>query len=358
MAPLFTIVLFLVLAFVGQASKTHPQRRPHKYGFYMHVYNEDAAIIYQVRQLKKFFPDSPIYIMSDGGADYSALCKELGCTSDICPPANDRWHPWPFFRRMYDAAVSLNSEYVVMLEPDNTIEGPIRHEPEFDAGGLSLDGRKYGRNGVLEYITSLAQEHVKNFNWDNSSWNVGLCGGSYYRTDALLDAISDDNMMQIDWAKVARLEDKEIYSSDFALAHAFAARGYTVGPWAETAQMAKKKDKPVAGTLQSAFRHYCSCYPGGKPTHHLKFAEEDRHLQGKPVMEYKNNKWDRNCQLCYDSDEYKQAWGSLKCTNPHHVHQEWRSSFLQVRRTEHMLSGEEAHQRDVAARDARLGCPQ
>ena len=22
-----------------------------------------------------------------------------GCTFKMCPPANDRWHPWPFFRR-------------------------------------------------------------------------------------------------------------------------------------------------------------------------------------------------------------------------------------------------------------------
>lgn len=40
-----------------------------------------------------------------GGHRFDALCSLEGCMFTICPPANDRWHPWPFMRRMYDAAV-------------------------------------------------------------------------------------------------------------------------------------------------------------------------------------------------------------------------------------------------------------
>ena len=28
----------------------------------------------------------------------------------LCPPANDRWHPWPFLRRLYDATLVLNTK--------------------------------------------------------------------------------------------------------------------------------------------------------------------------------------------------------------------------------------------------------
>ena len=73
-----------------------------KYGFYMHVFNSPPAVASQVDQIQKFFPGSPIYIMSDGGMQFDGLCKEKGCTFQLCPPANDRWHPWPFFRRFYD----------------------------------------------------------------------------------------------------------------------------------------------------------------------------------------------------------------------------------------------------------------
>lgn len=349
------MLAFLVMAFVGQASKARTHRHLRKYGFYIHGFAEDAAILYQVRQLKKFFPHSPVYIMSDGGADYSELCKELGCWSEICPPANDRWHPWPFFRRMYDAAIKLNSEYVVMLEPDNTIHGPIKHEPKFDAGGLFVDQRSYG---MSEYIVSLAQERVKNFQWNQSSWTAGLCGGSYFRTDALLDSISDEHMMKIDWGKIARGTSKEIYSSDLALIYAFAARGYTTGPWEDSAQMGRSKDKPVSGTMESAFRHYCQCYPGNKPTHTFVLTAEEQHLKGKRMQKYRGNKWDSNCQMCYDSDEYKQAYGSLKCTNRQQVHQEVLPSFLQRPAVRELsLINAEAHQLSLAALDARLGCP-
>lgn len=80
--------------------------------------------------------------------DFGPLCEQQGCSFVLCPPANDRWHPWPFFRRLVEAAESLGTEYaarrsleaaksleVIMLEPDNTIHGPIRREPQHDAGG-------------------------------------------------------------------------------------------------------------------------------------------------------------------------------------------------------------------------------
>ena len=39
----------------------------------------------------------------DGGMDFSSFCKQNGCIFALCPPANDLWHPWPFFQRLYDA---------------------------------------------------------------------------------------------------------------------------------------------------------------------------------------------------------------------------------------------------------------
>jgi hypothetical protein len=78
-----------------------------KYGFYLHVYNQAAAVMYQVKQIKQYFPGSPIYVMSDGGDRFDGLCQKEGCTFKLCPPANDRWHPWPFLNRFYEAAVAL-----------------------------------------------------------------------------------------------------------------------------------------------------------------------------------------------------------------------------------------------------------
>ena len=45
--------------------------------------------------------------------------------------------------------------YVIMLEPDNTVHGPITHPMEFDAGGLHEDNPRFG-----ERIVSLVEVTV------------------------------------------------------------------------------------------------------------------------------------------------------------------------------------------------------
>ncbi|CAE8719928.1 unnamed protein product [Polarella glacialis] len=277
------------------------------YGFYLHVFEDAAAVIYQVRQIKKFFPESPVYMMSDGGMDFGELCKREGCTFKLCPPANDRWHPWPFFRRIYDAALSLNTDYVIMLEPDNTVHGPIKQQPAADAGGILVRDRGFSER---EHVEKLAQQRVPRFKWSKKSMSAGLAGGSYFRTEALLDALSDENMMKIDWNMLGDRASKEIFSSDFAMQYAFAARGWKIAPWEESAQMDKHKDKPLTGKKDSAFRHYCSCYPGGKPTYNIKMNPEDKNLVKPGGFGMRSV-----CQLCYNHTRYIENWGSAKCTN-------------------------------------------
>lgn len=281
-----------------------------KYGFYLHVHNFPAAVIDQVRQLQRHFLGSPIYVMSDGGMDFEELCKREGCTFALCPPANDRWHPWPFFRRLYDAAVALNTEFIVMLEPDNTVHGPITRHPTHDAGGLLVNQRSYGD---WEYIEGLAHETKPNYRWTSRSMKAGLAGGSYFRRTAILDAFSDEHVARIDWNRLAEHHSKEIFSSDFAMPYALAARGWTTEPWEDCAQMERDKDQPHTGPKDAAFRHYCGCYPGGKPTYLLQLSREDELLVKHPPERYRI--LNSNCQVCYNYTKYIQNWGSARCTN-------------------------------------------
>ena len=39
-------------------------------------------------------------------------------------------------------------------------------------------------------------------------------------------------------------------------------------------RMDKDKDEPLTGARDASFKHYCSCYPGGKPTYNLKLTKE------------------------------------------------------------------------------------
>ena len=43
-----------------------------------YLQNQPAAVIHQVFQIQKYFPRSPIYIMSDGGDRFDGLCEKVG----------------------------------------------------------------------------------------------------------------------------------------------------------------------------------------------------------------------------------------------------------------------------------------
>ena len=40
--------------------------------------------------------------------------------------------------------------------------------------------------------------------WDAMTTEAGLCGGSYYKREAILDALSDERVSQLDWTPEGR----------------------------------------------------------------------------------------------------------------------------------------------------------
>merc|ERR1712217_168231 len=213
-------------------------------------------------------------------------------------------------KRMVDAATALQSEYVVMLEPDNTVHAPITREPTHGAGGLYVSGRSFG---CRESAETLAQERVPGFKWTDQSMRAGLAGGAYFRADAIFDAFSDEHVNKLDWNYIGDKCSKEIFSSDFAMQYALAARGWPVHAWHDCSQMDRDKDNPLTGPKDAAFRHYCSCYPGGKPTYNLHVKSEDHGLFKEPPAKYAQ--YGSVCQLCYNHTRYVELWGSSQCTN-------------------------------------------
>ena len=46
-------------------------------GFFYSVFKEKKAVDYSVEQLKIYYPESKVYLVSDGGLDYSYLEKKI-----------------------------------------------------------------------------------------------------------------------------------------------------------------------------------------------------------------------------------------------------------------------------------------
>eukprot|EP00434_Breviolum_minutum_P021461 symbB.v1.2.018939.t1/scaffold1487.1/size223630/9 len=188
------------------------------------------------------------------------------------------------------------------------IHGPIKQRPKFDAGGLLVKDRSFAG---ADYVEKLAKKRVSDYKWTKKNQQAGLCGGSYYKREAILDALSDERVSQLDWNFLGERFTKEIYSSDFALQYALAARGWIIMPWEEAAQMHDNKDIPIAGPKDAAFRHYSG--PVGKPTYEMKLRKEDARLVKDQPAKFRGK--DSNCQLCYNLTRYRAIYGSADCTN-------------------------------------------
>jgi hypothetical protein len=53
---------------------------------------------------------------------------------------------------------------------DNTIHGPIRREPQHDAGGIFVKDRSFG---LVDYVEKMAQSRVPGAGW-GQSWFGGF----------------------------------------------------------------------------------------------------------------------------------------------------------------------------------------
>eukprot|EP00039_Didymoeca_costata_P024361 m.10082 g.10082 ORF g.10082 m.10082 type:complete len:402 (+) comp4198_c0_seq1:206-1411(+) len=313
---------------LNELYKSHPLFNPKvekvpdsTFGFYLHVFKNPHAVVYMVDRLYRIFPDSPVYIMSDGGLDYTPLCERYGCTFKLCPPANDRWHPWPFMHRLWEAAVHLKTDYVIMLEPDNTIHRSIYIKPDRDAGGLSDANGRFG-HPLVNYLQNMGRKVRPGFTWNYTG--SGLAGGSYFKTSVILDAFNDHAVNDFNFTEFQSLDSFRIFSSDFAMPLLLSAKGYNYEPWREIRQEDMQNG---VQPLDSAFAHYGSGRPGRKPTYSI-----DLDL-GDPGQYYKESTYLKNrvfqlCQQCYSLKQYKARFGSDECTN--HLAEGDRQSPLSI----------------------------
>jgi len=274
-----------------------------KYGFYFPVFNQENGALDVLKNTRQFYPESPIYVLQDGGnLDFGELCKlpKYDCIFDKATPENSRWNPHSWFIRMSKAARILDSEYLIYLEPDVKIIGRHTIEPKHDAGGIYDSFNPKMSDHTKSYLERLGRARDPCF---NVKWtHFGLAGGSYLRSAALLDAFSPENVKNIDWEGIKKEEgvDKSV-SSDFAMLVALSARGWTVYPWEESAQYFKecvasadatalaafKKEYPACN-LEAAFQH------AHKELYRAEVSAEDKAL----LSQFHDQPADTTCHGC------------------------------------------------------------
>ncbi|CAE7034281.1 unnamed protein product, partial [Symbiodinium sp. KB8] len=138
-----------------------------KFGFYFPVYTQLPGTLRVLQSVRKFYPDSPIYVFQDGGKyDFGPLChaKPYNCIFARGREENSRWNPHSWMARFRNATKVLGTEYVIYLEPDVIVRKHHVLEPTHDAGGMYDDYNPSTQKETLEYLGRMGRERDPNFN--------------------------------------------------------------------------------------------------------------------------------------------------------------------------------------------------
>lgn len=195
-----------------------------KVGFFFSCYKEDDAVRFCLSNIREYYPDSPVYIASDGGSDFLDICDENSkfiLYDDILGYVNNPETKDPemlfvcckeFLKRLEDALKYCETEYLVYYEPDILLRGNIFIDEEKDLCG-----------SFANIIHTNVMELIRKYNPKNTNSNFGACGGSIIKTSSLSEILkntSDDLLREIIYT------DKRISNCDYLLTVLFCIFGY------------------------------------------------------------------------------------------------------------------------------------
>jgi hypothetical protein len=119
------------------------------FGIFFTCYKEIDAVDYSIKTLKENYPDCPIYLVSDGGDDYSFLETKYsniktsigydsrGILQNLTP---DKWNKndikqqvfdsiYEFFKRNMDSIEYCKTDSILIMEPDVLVRGKLNYFP-------------------------------------------------------------------------------------------------------------------------------------------------------------------------------------------------------------------------------------
>lgn len=304
-------------------------KKTDKFGFYLPVYNQVPSVLGVLRDTRKNYPDSPIFVLQDGGSvDFSKICKlpQYDCIFERTVGENSRWNPHSWFARFRHATKTLGTEYVIYLEPDVLIRHRHTVEPKYDAGGIYDNFNPEMHAQTKLYLERLGRGREPCFKqkWDH----FGLAGGSYFRSEAVMDAFAPENVKRIDWDALMKEEGDKTTSSDFAMIVAFSARGWTVYPWEESAQNFAKRGLPADEHERVKFRKENPAYNPESAFEHDRKEHYDDPVpaeESKLITNFHDQLSDQTCHSCVWYTEADPEKGHLPIpSTPPAVAEEYR----------------------------------
>lgn len=164
--------------------------------FYM-AYDNEKATNFVLQNFRKFYPESPVMLISDGGKDFSDLSRKYNTnfvkldnifyTPGIVGAYYDSRRLKELWRRHLLSVQNAKTDYIMILEDDVLVQGEISLSNRFSLKGV-VAGNK---------MPKLACDIIQNEGGITLNDEYGACGGAVYNANDFL-SIYDDAINFID----------------------------------------------------------------------------------------------------------------------------------------------------------------
>ena len=152
-------------------------------GAYYQCFNQDKSLNFVLTNYRKFYNNTNIVLVCDGGSDYSSEALKYNCHYHYEKKINTEKNlifksidsTFTFFERLGKFINEIDEDFFIILEDDVLIMNKITiSHLQFDINGCNVN------EFLSENINNDLKNYNKNYNLDK--FYFGGCGGSILKT--------------------------------------------------------------------------------------------------------------------------------------------------------------------------------
>lgn len=205
------------------------------YGAYLQFFQHDLAVYHALASFRRFNPENPINLVSDGGDDPTSLAAEFHCKAHRAPFKNGTYRSRAentdhrvWLKRIYEACLTTLAavDWVILLEPDVECFAKPAHFPEY-----ALSGPSPGPHWTPE-LKALFQGKfgrlTRNFGLGH---NYTGCGGSIFNRERFVECFENTPSDVLEAAHV--MDARVLKAEDATISFLFQVNGFDTGGWAD-----------------------------------------------------------------------------------------------------------------------------
>lgn len=207
-----------------------------QFGVFYQVYNNKNATRFVLENFRKYFPDNPVVLISDGGENFSDIALEYRCsfhmrenifgnkTNNYDTHCYDSKRTIEWWNRQKLVSEICLQDYVMIVEDDVLFQEHFDIKEPFQLRGVRRSNK----------LTDPILREIAKCGYEGDSY--GMCGGSMYNAKTLLD-IYDDVIVDItenhDRLISEELHFRPLGAVDCNITYHFNKRGhkYEAAPW-------------------------------------------------------------------------------------------------------------------------------